>query len=417
MPLIPNAIRAQFPALRSKAIFLDNPGGTQMVRSCVERMQQYMYESNANHGGVFATSIASDAKVQQAREAMADFLNAAPEEIVFGANMTTLTFSISRALGRTLQKGDLIVLTRMDHDANISPWLLLAEDLGLRVRFVDFNPETGTLDMDDMRRALAEKPKIAAFGYASNALGTINPVAEIVRLAHEAGALTYIDAVQYAPHGPIDVQALDTDFLVCSAYKFYGPHMGILYGRKELLESLTAYKVRPAPQHGPDKFETGTGNFESMAGLYGVLEYFEWLGDTFGEEFYELHAGQYQGRRLTYKMAMSAIKAYELEINRALLAELQSVPGLKIYGITDPQQMDDRVATFSFTLPGLTTEEIAKKLDERGIYSWDGNFYALEVTTRLGLEDKGGLLRVGATHYNTVEEIHALGDALREIVK
>ncbi len=416
MTLVPNAIRSHFPALKSKAIYLDNPGGTQVARTSLERIQEYLVESNANHGGAFATSRISDERVRQTRAAAADFLNAArPEEIVIGANMTTLTFHISRSLGRTLQRGDTIVVTRLDHDANISPWLLLAEDRGLNIRFVDFHPENGTLDMEDMQRAMEVRPKIVAVGYASNALGTINPVADVVRMAHAAGALTYIDAVQYAPHGPIDVQALDTDFLVCSAYKFFGPHLGILYGKHDLLESLTAYRVRPAPAEAPDKFETGTGNFEHMWGLFGALEYLEWLGQTYGEEFYELNSAKYSGRRLTFKNAMSAVKAYEQDLNRALLSAIRSVPGTRIYGITDPECLDQRVPTFSFTLEGFQPEQVAKKMDEHGIYIWDGNFYALEVTTRLGLEDRGGLIRVGATHYNTVAEIEKFGEALRQI--
>ena len=417
MTLNLDAVRSHFPALKSKTIFLDNPGGTQIVRSSVERIENYLYHMNANHGGAFATSHESDELIHQARIGMADFLNAAgPEEIVFGANMTTLTFSTSRALGRDFQPGDTLVLTRLDHDGNISPWLMLAEDRGLRVRFVDVHPEDGTLDMDDMRRAIQDKPKLVAVGYASNALGTINPVAEIVKMAHEVGALTYIDAVQYAPHGAIDVQALGCDFLVCSAYKFYGPHLGILYGRHDLLQNLTAYKVRPAPSESPDKFETGTGNFEHMAGTLGALDYIEWLGHTYGEDFLELYADRFDGRRLSYKLGMAAIHAYELELNRELLSALQAVPGIKVYGITDPNRLEERVATYSFTLEGFTPEEVAKCLDEYHINVWDGNFYALEISKRMGVEEKGGFVRVGATHYNSIEEIRKFGKALQEIV-
>lgn len=418
MPIVPNAIRPHFPALsKSSAIFLDNPGGTQVARTCLERIEEYLVDTNANHGGAYATSRASDAKVMEARRIAADFLNAArPEEIVFGPTMTALTFHISRSLGRLFQPGDTLVVTHMDHDANISPWLMLAEDRRLKVRWVDFNREDGTLDMEDMRRALAEKPRLVAVGYASNALGTINPVEEITQLAHKAGALVYIDAVQYAAHGPIDVQALGCDFLVCSAYKFFGPHESILYGRYDLLNQLTAYKVRPAPFEPPDKYEMGTGNFEHMCGIQGALEYLEWLGQTFGEEFVERYAEKFSGRRLSLKLSMAAIKAYELELNRALLAALQGVPGLRLFGISDPAHMDQRVPTFSFVVDGFTPVEIASALDQRGIYVWDGNFYALEVTTALGLEDKGGLVRVGATHYNTVEEVEKFGQALREIV-
>lgn len=418
MPLLLNAIRSQFPALKRPVIFLDNPGGTQVARTCVERIDNYLYNMNANHGGNFANSRASDESVEQARQAMADFLNAAsPHEIIFGANMTTLTFMMSRTLGQLFQPGDTLVLTRLDHDANVSPWMLLARDKGLNVRFVDFHPEDGTLDMEDMARAMEEKPRLVAFGYASNALGTVNPVNEITRMAHEAGALTYIDAVQWAPHGPIDVQKIGCDFLVCSAYKFYGPHLGALYGRLDLLESLPAYKVRPAPMEAPHKFETGTGNFEHMAGTLGALEYLEWLGQTFGEEYTELYAADYHGRRLSFKQAMTAIHAYEIELNREMIAVLNSIPGARIYGITDAARLDRRVPTFSLTIDGFPPAQVAARLDDYNIYTWDGNFYALEVTNRLGLEGKGGLLRIGATHYNTVEEIQRMGAALREIVR
>ena len=405
-----NTIRSQFPALERKDIFFDNPGGTQISRSSAARIQRYLVECNANHGGLFKTSQESDALVEEARRAMADFLHAArPEEIVIGPNMTSLTFTISRALGRTLKTGDTLVVTRLDHDANISPWLMLAEDRGCRVRWVDFHPEDGTLDLDDLRAALAEGPKMVAVGYASNALGTINPVAQITQLAHAAGALVYIDAVQFAPHGPIDVQKLGCDFLVCSAYKFFGPHLGVLYGRYELLEQLQAYKVRPAPVDPPGKFETGTGNFEHMAGLLGAVEYFEWLGQHFGEEFHDEYAAAYQGRALALKQAMSAVRAYEYNLSRALLATFDSVPGLKLYG---PLAVEQRVPTFSFTLAGRKPEDVASRLAGQGIYVWNGNFYALAVTERLGLEAAGGRVRVGAVHYNTLDEVEKLREAL-----
>ncbi len=410
------AVRSQFPSLQRDAVFFDNPGGTQICRASAERIQRYFLECNANHGGAFQTSRDSDAVVDEARRAMADFLHASsPDEIVFGPNMTSLTFNLSRSLARTLQPGDTLVLTRLDHDANVSPWLLAAEDRGCRVRFVDFHPEDGTLDLEDMQAALQEKPKLVAFGYASNALGTINPAAQIVRWAHEAGALVYIDAVQYAPHGPIDVQQLGCDFLVCSSYKFCGPHMGILYGRYDLLERLTAYKVRPAPQLPPGKFETGTGNFEHMAGVLGTVEYFEWLGRHYGEEFHEQYAGAYTGRALALKQAMSAVAAYELELSRAMLEVFQQVPGLKLYGLQDEGRLDQRVPTYSFTWEGRTTHAIAAGLGDQGVYVWDGNFYALEATRRLGLEGHGGLLRVGASHYNTLAEVERLRQALAKL--
>jgi selenocysteine lyase/cysteine desulfurase len=254
-----------------------------------------------------------------------------------------------------------------------------------------------------------------AVGYASNALGTINPVAKITQMAHEAGARVYIDAVQYAPHGPIDVQRLGCDFLVCSSYKFFGPHMGVLYGRYDLLDSLTAYKVRPAPKDPPGKFETGTGNFEGMCGVLGALEYIEWVGETFGAEHAERYVGDYSGRRLSFKKGMSAIRAYEFELSRALLDILEETPGVTIYGIKDTRRLEERVPTAAFTLTGMHPRQVAEELDEANIYVWDGNYYALEVTTRLGLEESGGMVRVGPVHYNTVEEIKRFGEALGRI--
>jgi cysteine desulfurase family protein (TIGR01976 family) len=418
MTLDSTVVRAQFPALQRPVIFLDNPGGTQIARTSLEHIQRYLVEANANHGGVFATSQDSDQRVENARQAMADFLNASrPEEIVFGPNMTSLTFNLSRALARTFQPGDTLVVTHLDHDANISPWLLAAEDRGCRIRWVDFHPEDCTLDLEDLKAALEEKPRLVAVGYASNAVGTVNPVKEITRLAHAAGALVYIDAVQYAPHAPIDVRDLDCDFLVCSAYKFFGPHLGILYGRYDLLDRLPAYRVRPAPAKPPGKFETGTGNFEHYCGLQGALEYFQWLGDTFGpaEPQAGKFEGRYSGRTLTFKKALSVVQAYEVTISRALLENLQEVPGLRLYGIADERRFDWRVPTFSFTVKGWTPRQVAERLAGQSINVWNGNFYALAVTQRLGLESSGGLVRVGATHYNTIEEVEKFGEVLRSL--
>ena len=412
------AVRAQFPALSKPVIYFDNPGGTQIARTSLEHIQAYLVNCNANHGGAFTASIESDAQVEAARAAMADFLNAArPEEIIFGANMTTLTFHISRSLARLFQPGDTLVVTRLDHDGNISPWLKVAEDRGLRVRWVDIHPEDCTIDLADLRAALQEKPRLVAVGYASNAVGTINPVKEITRLAHEAGALVYIDAVQYAPHGPIDVQQLGCDFLVCSAYKFFGPHLGVLYGRYDLLDKLEAYRVRPAPSTPPGKFETGTGNFEHMAGLSGTLEYLQWIGETFGKHLAGKVAGQYHGRAQVFKQAMGAIRDYELTLSQALLAALQKVDGLHLYGITDGSRLHERVPTFSFTLEGWHPLQVAEQLARAGISVWDGNFYAQAVSERLELEGKGGMVRVGATHYNTLDEVQKLGEALENLRK
>ncbi len=319
MTLDVNLVRQQFPSLDHPAIFLDNPAGTQISKPSLERINRYLLENNANHEGMFETSRKSDESLHEAHGAMADFLNASrPEEIIFGNNMTTLTLHMSRSLARNLKAGDNILVTRLDHDANIAPWMLIAEDKGCNLLWVDIDVEDGTLDVDDFAKALEKKPKIAAFGYASNLLGTVNPVKKLTKIAKDAGALVYIDAVQYAPHGPIDVQDIGCDFLVCSSYKFFGPHAGALYGKYDLLDELKAYKVRPASDKLPYKFETGTQNHEGIAGVLGALEYLAWLGKQFGAD-QELawkarvepgrNEAGFSGRRLELKKGMSAMQS------------------------------------------------------------------------------------------------------------
>lgn len=413
MPFDNQIIRSQFPSLSQDVIYFDNPAGTQIARTSLNRIRSYLLEHNANHGGAFRTSRESDILLDEAHAAMADFLNASsPAEIVFGPNMTTLTFQISRSIARTWQPGDRIVVTRLDHDANITPWVMAAEDRGCEVLWVDFSPDNGTLNMDELEQALESKPRLVAVGYASNALGTINPVQQITRMAHSVGALIYIDAVQYAPHGPIDVQELGCDFLVCSAYKFFGPHVGVLYGRYELLDELTAYKVRPAPENPPGKFMTGTANHEGMAGVLGAIEYFEWAGSEFGTEYQTEYMDKFSGRKLHIRQAMAAIREYEYDLSRALLDILAETPGVTVYGITDSAQMNERVPTVSFTMKGWHPRNIAEELDKHNIYVWDGNYYALAVTERLGVEESGGMVRVGPVHYNTVEEVEKFGEVL-----
>ncbi|MGZ9223394.1 MAG: cysteine desulfurase-like protein [Anaerolineales bacterium] len=424
-------VRKQFPALERPVVFLDNPAGTQISRQSLERINRYLIDCNANHEGMFETSRKSDEVLHEAHAAMADFLNAArPEEIIFGNNMTTLTLHISRSLAQTLQAGDNILVTRLDHDANIAPWMLVAEDKGCNLIWVDIDVENGTLDLDDFARALKRKPKIAAFGYASNLLGTVNPVKTLTKMAQDAGALVYIDAVQYAPHGPIDVQDIGCDFLVCSSYKFFGPHAGAMYGRYDLLNELKAYKVRPASNELPYKFETGTQNHEGIAGVLGALEYFEWLGSQFGGEQAESRAARgepmgerrrsedtrFSGRRLVFKQAMSAIRAYEYGLSRALIGAVESVPGTRIYGVTDMNRLDERVPTVSFTLEGRDPEKVADALGRQNIYVWNGHNYALAVVERLGLLEAGGMIRVGPVHYNTVDEIAHFREVLRKVV-
>lgn len=417
MTLDNQLIRRQFPSLDRPAVFLDNPAGTQISKQSLDRINRYLLEHNANHEGMFETSRRSDEVLHEAHAAMADFLNASrPEEIIFGNNMTTLTLHMSRSLARMLQPGDNLLVTRLDHDANISPWMLIAEDKGCNLLWVDIDVENGTLDLDDFAKALEKRPKIAAFGYASNLLGTVNPVKRLTKMAKDAGALVYIDAVQYAPHGPIDVQEIGCDFLACSSYKFFGPHAGALYGRYDLLNELKAYKVRPASNELPYKFETGTQNHEGIAGVLGALEYFEWLGNQFGGEQAQVwKAAGFSGRRLTYKQAMTTIRAYEVDLSKALIGVVESVPGTRIYGVTDLNRLDERVPTVSFTLDGKDPEQVADAIGKQGCYVWNGHNYALAIVERLGLLDAGGMIRVGPVHYNTIDEIERFGEVLKQV--
>ena len=417
MLLDASQVRAQFPALENNTVFLDNPGGTQVAQSTLDRVKHYLIETNANRAGAFATSQASDLVIDGARSVCADFLTASrSEEIVFGPNMTSLTLNISRSIGRRLNPGDEIIVTRLDHDANVTPWVLVAQDNGCQVRYIDFHLEDGTLNMEQLQEALETKPKLVAIGYASNALGTINPVKKITEMAHDVGALVFVDAVQYAPHGPIDVQDLGCDFLVISAYKFFGTHVGVLYGRYDLLEELTAYKVRPAPQVPPGKFETGTGNFEGYAGVLGALEYFEWLGNKFGDPNNQELPGKYSGRTLIFKHAMASIQNYEYDLSRALLEILEETPGVTVYGLRDINRLEERVPTFAFTLDKFAPRHVAEELGKRNIHVWDGNYYAISVTESLGIEEAGGMVRVGPVHYNTIDEIQRFGEVLGEII-
>lgn len=414
------AIRAAFPSLGVElngqpVVYFDNPGGTQVPQACIDAITQYLSSANANTGGAFLTSQRTDAVLAEAHAAMADFLNAAdPREIVFGANMTTLTFAFSRAIGRTLKPGDEIVVTALDHDGNIAPWLALQEERGVVVRMANFDPATCTLDMDDLRGKINEKTKLVAVGYASNAVGTINDVTTVIGWAREVGALSFVDAVQFAPHGPIDVQALGCDFLVCSAYKFFGPHLGALYGRLPLLESIAAYKVRPAQDTPPYKWETGTLYHECLAGLVGALEYIAEVGRPFIDQ-YAATFPDMTGRRLELHAAMAAMQAYERTLAARLLAGLTTISGIHIYGLTSEEDLVHRVPTVAITLEGWTPRALAEELGKRGVFCWDGNYYALTLMERLGLEEHGGALRIGMAHYNTTEEVDRLLAALREI--
>jgi cysteine desulfurase family protein (TIGR01976 family) len=405
-------VREQFPSLKLQvngraAAFLDAPAGTQVPKQVMDAVQDYFLTANANTYGQFQTSRRTDEMILSARAAMADFLNCHSNEVVFGQNMTTITFALARAIGRELQPGDEIVVTTLDHDANVAPWRAL-EEKGVVIRQVDIREQDCTLDLDDLKKKISTKTKLVAVGYASNMVGTINPVAEVTRLAHATGALMFVDAVHYAPHGLIDVKALDCDFLACSPYKFFGPHMGTLFGKREHLEKFKPYKVRPATNTSPECWETGTQVQELIAGIGAAVDYLGELGR-------HCDAGV-KSRREALQAAYRATHPYEAGLLIRLIAGLQTIPGMRIFGITDEKRFDERCSTLSFRLGGHHPTKIAAFLGERSIFTWDGNFYALNLSERLGVEQHGGVLRVGLVHYNTAEEVDRLLAALREFV-
>lgn len=395
------SLRSHFPALRRTVagrtpIYLDGPGGTQVPEGVLEAMVRYLTESNANHGGVFSTSRASDAVTDEAHRAVADLLNAeSPDEVVFGQNMTSLTFHLSRSVARTLRPGDQVVVTRLDHDANVRPWALAARDAGAEVRFVDIRTSDCTLDLDDFRRQLGPRVRLVAVTCASNAVGSVNDVRALTEAAHAAGALVFLDAVHYAPHGPIDVREWGCDFLGCSAYKFFGPHVGILWGRREHMGRLEPYKVRPAPDTLPGRWMTGTQNHEGLAGVVAAIDYLAGLGSG-------------NGRRERLRDAMGRIRAYEQGLSRHLLAGLAERQRFRVWGRTRPDEVGGRTPTFALTAADRTPRQMAEHLARHEIYAWDGDFYAAELVQRLGADVPHGLLRLGLVHYNTVSEIDTL---------
>ncbi len=410
-PLDVGWVRAQFPSLQLQvngrpAAFLDGPAGTQVPKQVMDAVQNYFLKSNANTCGAFATSRTNDAMIASARAAMADFFHCDKDEIVFGQNMTTITFALARAIGRTLEPGDEIVVTTLDHDANVAPWRAL-EEMGMVIRQVDIRESDCTLDLEDLKSKINKNTKLVAVGYASNAVGTINPVAEITKLAHAAGALMFIDAVHYASHGSIDVRALDCDFLVCSPYKFFGPHMGTLYGKREHLLRFMPYKVRPAPDTLPDRWETGTQVQELIAGIGAAVDYLAELGQRCDPSA--------KDRRSALLAAYRATRHHEMVLLSRLVEGLFAIPGLRFFGICDPERFQERCSTVSLRLANHSPAQIAAFLGERGIFTWDGNYYALNLTERLGVEASGGLLRIGLVHYNTAEEVDRLLAGLREI--
>src|SRR3954468_15118853 len=379
-----NAVRARFSALDTPTAFFDGPGGTQVPDSVIEAIAGYLRTSNANLGGPFETSRRSDEAVEAAHEAAARFLGASPEEVGFGQNMTTLNFALTRTVGREFDAGDEIVVTRLDHDANVAPWLELAQDLGLMIRHADLREEDCTLDLADLERQLSEKTRVVAFPWASNAVGSVTDVRRVADLAHEAGALAWVDAVHYAPHGPMDVGAIGADVLICSPYKFFGPHLGLFFGRKELIERWRPYKVRPsADEPVAHRFETGTLSHEALAGTTAAIEHIESLG-------------------------WDAIQAHERELGQRFLDRLPNA-----YRLHGPPTMEGRVPTFSITHPERSPDDLGADLGARGIATWPGNFYAVDVMERLGLPQ--GTLRIGFVHYNSAEEVDRLLAALEEL--
>jgi cysteine desulfurase family protein (TIGR01976 family) len=406
------SIRSQYPSLSqtvngNPAVFLDGPGGTQVPQRVIDAISDYFRFSNANTNGAYATSHRTNAVIDAARAAMAVLFNSDADDVVFGPNMTTLTYAVSRALGRELKSGDEILLTHLDHDANVSTWFALQE-LGIKIQRAEIHESDCTLDMEDLARKITPRTKLVAVGYASNAVGTINDVKEVVRLAHAQGALVYIDAVHYTPHGPIDVRALDCDFLVCSSYKFFGPHMGILYGKREHLQRLRPYKLRANSDAVPFRWEWGTLNHECIAGITACVEYLAEIGRGVDPSA--------ATRRQALLAAYRAIQQHERELAETLIHGLLAIPGLKLYGISDEKRFEQRCPTVAVRIKGHTPLELATKLGERGFFTWDGNYYALGLTERLDVERDGGFLRIGLVHYNTMEEVERFLRALRETI-
>ena len=411
------ALRAEFPALAREqdgrqVAFLDGPGGTQVPQRVIDAVTGYYRDMNANSGGAFTTSELSDAMADEAHAAVADFLGAAsPDEIKFGYNMSTLTLHIGRSIGATLKPGDEIVVTTLDHEANVSTWRAMAADRGVTVKTADIDLTDVTLDLEDLESKLGPRTKLVAVGYASNAVGTVNPVREIVARAHEVGALTYVDAVAYAPHGPIDVRDLDTDFLVCSVYKWFGPHLGALYGKADVLERLPAFKVLPAH----DRFETGTASYESIAGTLAATDYLRDVGRSYGDVARAPGAADATERRRELVAAMVAIADYERTLVTRLIEGLEAIHGITIHGITDRARFASRVPTISVSIAGVHPRAAAEALGRAGIYTWDGDFYATGLIERLGKAETGGVLRLGLVHYNTAAEVDRTLEALTGI--
>lgn len=404
-PLDVEHLRKRFPALAARRgdVFVDSPGGTQVPAEVIDAMASYLERSNANAGGAFATSAATEEVISEARGAGADLLGCSPDEIVFGPNMTTLCLSLSRSIARTLAPGDEVIVTRLDHDANITPWLAVAEDKGAAVRWVDIDPSDCTLDLRSLEQALNPSTRVVAFTLASNATGTIAAARRVIELARTTPALVVADAVHLAPHRLIDVTSLDVDVLLCSPYKFFGPHLGVMFGRHSLLRKLEPYKVRPASDEVPNRFETGTLSHEALAGFTAAVDY---LGGLTGPAL---------DRRAGLAAGMAAVLEHEKALAGLFLDRIEAIPGVRLYGISERERLDERTPTFALTVEGVTPRFAAEELGRRGIYAWDGNYYALAVMERLGLQASGGALRIGFCHLNTSEEVERVGAELARL--
>jgi len=407
------AIRSQFPGLAltdngTRRIYFDNPAGTQVPVCVAAAMADCLMTKNANLGGYFASSLDADRVVQSARDGMADFLNApASDEIIFGQNMTTITLHLSRSIGRLLRSGDEIVLSQMDHDANVWPWVLLARDLELEIRWLPFDKESFEFDLDVLDEIITERTRLVCVGSASNLTGTLNDIKEICARTRAAGAMSFVDGVQSAPHIPTDVQDIGCDFFVCSSYKFFGPHQGILWGRREVLEQLEPYKVRPSPAELPWCFETGTQSNEGLAGIAATVDYFALIGQSMAEEQLG-NWDQFQGQRQQVHAAMELVFDYEKTLTSRLIDGLLDIDGITVQGITDKDAMDRRVPTVSFTHATAAPDKIARALAKQNIFVWGGHNYAVEVVRTLGIDETGGAVRIGPVHYNSIAEIDEL---------
>lgn len=405
--------RSQFPALRREIngrpiVYFDGPAGTQVPQCVIDAVGYYYAHNNANHDGLFPTARDSDAMLAEAHRAMADLLGAEdPDTVYFGPNMTTLTFALSRALAKTWRAGDEVIVTRLDHDANVTPWVLAAQDAGATVRYVDFHREDCTLDLEDFRSKITDRTRLVAVGCASNSVGSINPAADICRWAREAGALSFLDSVHFTPHSLVDVAAFGCDFLACSAYKFFGPHVGAIWGSRELLEELPAYKVRPAPDSLPGKWMTGTQNHEGIAGTLAAVDYLADVGRRHTSD-------DSLDRRAALREAYAVIGDYERQLVARLVAGLSDLEDVRIWGITDPDRFSERLPTLSITHAKKRPAELAEFLGQRGICVWQGNYYALQLTETLSLEPDG-MVRIGLVHYNTAEEVDRILESLTEL--